>query len=187
MAESLQTGEESALQSAGGISRWHACYTKARHEKRVEGLLGERGFETYLPLIPRVSQWKDRKKVVEWPLFPSYVFARFASGSVYSVVGIPGVVCVVRSNGRPAVITDDELENVRRFADALRSGPVPVESRPFYAAGTWVEVTDGPFRGVRGVVEERRGRTRVRIGLKALGQGLEVDIDVRFLREIETP
>jgi transcription antitermination factor NusG len=186
MAESLQTGEASALQACAG-PRWHACYTKARHEKRVEGLLGERGFDTYLPLIPRVSQWKDRKKVVEWPLFPSYVFARFVSDSVYGVVSIPGVVSVVRSNGRPAVITDGELENVRRFVDALRSGPAVVEPRPFYAAGTWVEVIAGPFRGVRGVVEERRGRARVLIGLKAIGQGLEVDIDVGLLREIEAP
>jgi transcription antitermination factor NusG len=169
------------------VGGWYAVYTKARHEKRVSGLLQERGIETFLPLIPRVSQWKDRKKLVQWPLFPSYVFVRAAHCDAYGMLGVPGVAAVVKANGRPAVIDDRELDNVRLFAEALQNGPAVAESRPFHARGSWVEVTDGPFRGVRGVVEERRGRTRVLIGLKALGQGLEVDIDARQLKAIPSP
>jgi transcription antitermination factor NusG len=165
-------------------TRWYACYTRARHEKRVDGLLEQRGIESYLPLVPQIRQWKDRKKVVGFPLFPSYVFGRFALSDLHDVLSIPGVATVVRANGRPVSIADEELENVRQFVRVLGEQEVELDVRPFLAEGQWVEVVDGPFRGVRGVVIERRNRRRVLVGLKAIGQGLEIDVNTRLLRPI---
>jgi transcription antitermination factor NusG len=150
-------------------------------------MMEERGIETYLPLVPRVSQWKDRKKLVEWPLFPSYVFTRIALRDSFAVLSVPGVAALVKSDDRPAPIEDCEIENVRLLARALRGGDIAVNARPFYAEGEWVQVRAGPFAGVRGVVVERRGRRRVLIGLKAIGQGMEVDIPVAMLQAIPTP
>jgi transcription antitermination factor NusG len=187
MAETLQADAESDSEAGSTRIRWYACHTKSRHEKRVAAMMEERGIETYLPLVPRFSQWKDRKKLVEWPLFPSYVFIRIALLDSYLVLGIPGVATLVKSGGRPAPIEDCEIENVRLFARALQGGDIPTEPRPFYAEGDWVEVQEGPLAGVRGVVVERRGRRRVLIGLKAIGQGMEVDIPVNMLRGISSP
>lgn len=184
MAETLRADVAGAGLEAPGELRWYACYTRARHEKQAERLLRERGFETFLPLVPRVSQWKDRKKMVEWPLFPSYVFGRFALPDVHRVLATPGVVTLVKTDGRPAWISDDELENVRRFARTLAANDVKVERRPFFAEGEWVEVMDGPFQGIRGVVVERRNRRRVLVGLRAIGQALEIDIDTSALRPV---
>lgn len=184
MAETLRADEAEGRSAVPGTPHWYACYTRARHEKQVDRLLQERGFETFLPLVPRVSQWKDRRKVVEWPLFPSYVFSRFGAEHMQRVLATPGVAGVVRTNGRPARIDEAELENVRRFARALAGGEVEVEQRPFLAEGEWVEVMDGPFQGIRGIVVEHRNRRRVLIGLKAIGQALEIDIDTRALRPV---
>lgn len=184
MAETLRADEAGSSDAAPAERRWYACFTRARHEKQVNRLLQERGFETFLPLVPRVSQWKDRKKVVEWPLFPSYVFGRFGMADMQRVVATPGVAGLVKTNGRPARIPEEELENVRRFARVLAGGDVEVEPRPFLAEGEWVEVMDGPFQGIRGVVVQRRNRRRVLIGLKAIGQALEIDIDTRALRPV---
>lgn len=184
MAETLRADEADSCVTEPATPRWFACYTRARHEKQVDRQLQERGLETFLPLLPRVSQWKDRKKVVEWPLFPSYVFVRVEPFDVHRVAGTPGVAGLVKTNGRPARIDDGELENVRRFARALAGGGVEVEQAPFLAEGEWVEVMDGPFQGVRGIVTERRNQRRVRVGLKAIGQALEIDIDTRVLRPV---
>lgn len=184
MAETLRAERPGGHPDTTAELRWYACYTKSRHEKQVDRLLRERGFETFLPLAPRVSQWKDRKKMVEWPLFPSYVFGRFSLADAHRVLGTPGVATLVKVNGRPAAIADAELENVRRFTRALGSGAVEVEHRSFFAEGEWVEVMEGPFQGVRGVVVEQRNRKRVLIGLKVIGQGLEVDIDSKLLRPV---
>jgi transcription antitermination factor NusG len=186
MAESLRSPVANATADASR-TRWYACYTRARHEKRVDEQLRERGIDSYLPLVPRLRQWKDRRKVVDWPLFPSYVFGRFALLDAHRVLSIPGVSTIVRLNGRPVPVPEEELENVRLFAKALRGGESELERRPFMEEGQWVEVLDGPFRGVRGVVVQRRGRRRVLIGVKAIGQGLEVNVDTGALRPIPSP
>jgi transcription antitermination factor NusG len=186
MAETLHSGGEAGRGGDGG-ARWYACYTRARHEKQVDRLLQDRGIESYLPLIPRVSRWRDRTKSVEWPLFPSYVFARFALVDLYWVLEVPGLSTVVKVNGMPVPIPEEELENVRLLVAALHAGPVKTEPVPYYGEGQWVEVVDGPFRGLRGVVEQRRRRRRVLIGVRAIGQGLELDVDVYQVQPIDPP
>jgi transcription antitermination factor NusG len=156
---------------------WYACQTRSRHEKQVEAALRQRGFESYLPTYLRTRQWKDRKKLVEWPLFPGYVFGRFALADLGRVLGTPGLATVVRANGRPAPIRESEVENVRRFARALsETGTAPV-AVPYVAVGEVVRVRSGPFGGVCGVVLKRRNRRRVLVGVEAIGSGLEIDIE----------
>src|SRR5687767_9382750 len=149
-------------------ARWYACYTRARAEKQVAKALQERGMESYLPLIPRQRQWKDRKKVVPFPLFPSYVFARFALRDVHAVLTTPGVSTIVRTQGQPAPVAEDELENVRRFAEGLAATGIEPESRPLIEEGQRIRVTEGPFEGVEGIVIENRGRKRVLVGITAI-------------------
>lgn len=165
-------------------SHWYACYTRARHEKQVEQLLRQRGFESFLPLIPRVRQWKDRKKLVEFPLFPSYVFGRFTLKELHGVLTTPGVSTVVRASGYPTPIPEHDIENVRLFARAIAETGVEPEQRPYLVEGQWVKVLEGPFEGVEGIVIEQRGRKRVLVGVEAIGQGLEIDIDARLLKPI---
>lgn len=165
-------------------AHWYACYTRARHEKQVESLLQQRGFESYLPLIPRLRQWKDRKKLVEFPLFPSYVFGRFSLRDMHGVLSTPGISTIVRVNGQPTPIPEEEIANVRRFASAVHETGTQPEPAPFLAEGQWVRVVEGPFEGVEGQVVERRGRRRVLVGVEAIGQGLEIDIEARLLKPI---
>lgn len=163
---------------------WFACYTRARHEKQVELLLQQRGFESYLPLVPQMRQWKDRKKLVEFPLFPSYVFGRFTLKELHGVLTTPGVSTIVRANGYPTPIPERDIDNVRRFATAISETGIEPEQRPFLVEGQWVKVLDGPFEGIEGIVIEQRGRKRVLVGVEAIGQGLEIDIDTRLLKPI---
>ena len=49
---------------------WYAIWTRSRHEQVVREQLEKKGFEAFLPTIARWSRWKDRKKKIDWPLFP---------------------------------------------------------------------------------------------------------------------
>ncbi|MGH7476958.1 MAG: transcription termination/antitermination protein NusG [Longimicrobiales bacterium] len=167
--------------------RWYACYTRARAEKKTAEVLARRGFEAYLPLVARERQWQDRRKVVEFPAFPSYVFLRFRLTELHEVIRTPGVSTVVRVRGYPTPIADEEVENIRRFVQALPASGVVADSRPFLAEGQWVRVREGPLEGVKGVIAERRSRTRFLVGLSTIGQGLEVDMDGRVLEPIRGP
>lgn len=167
--------------------RWFACYTKARHEKRVAAAFEQRSMETYLPVLVRLRQWKDRRRLVEFPMFPSYVFVRALPEDLPLVTTVPGVCSIVRNQGEPVSIPVAELENVRRFAAGLREAGSEPEPATYLAEGQRVEVTAGPFQGVRGVVVEHRNRRRVVVGLRAIGQGMEVDVEASILSPIAEP
>lgn len=182
-------GASSEPMEGADAPRWFACYTRARHEKKVDALLRERGHESYLPLVPRERQWHDRKKVVEFPLFPSYVFVRIRRDGLSAVLSTPGVSTVVRFGGRPVPIPEEEIENVRRFTAALREGEegAEVESAPLVTEGQRVRVASGSFEGVRGIVIQRRGRDRVliQVGVEAIRQGLKVEVPAEVLDPLE--
>jgi transcription antitermination factor NusG len=162
---------------------WYALYTRSRHEKRVAEALGRRGFDVYLPLVPRESQWHDRKKTVHWPLFPGYVFVRFEPGQATTALSVPGAVRVIGVRGEPAPIRDSEIENVRRFASCLAETGVVPTPEPLVDVGQEVVVQSGPFGGVRGRVLERRaaGRVLIQIGVRAIGQALKVELEEAVL------
>lgn len=163
---------------------WFACYTRGRAEKQVEGQLKRRGVESFLPLIPRKRQWKDRQKLVDWPLFPSYVFGRFRLSELHAVLTTPGVATVVRTKGYPTPVLDSELENVRRFAEALGEAGLDPGLTVTFEKGQAVRVLRGPFEGVEGVVVEHRNRRRVLVGLHAIGQGLEINVKTELLEPV---
>jgi transcription antitermination factor NusG len=150
-------------------------------------LLSRRNVQSYLPLAPRLRQWKDRKKTVELPMFPSYVFARFPVTDMHLVLSTPGMATIVSVSGKPVPIADEEIANVRRFADAIARGGIAATPRRYIETGQWVRIRNGPLQGVTAIVLERRNRKRVLVGLKAIGQGLEVDVDTNDLDPIPAP
>jgi transcription antitermination factor NusG len=156
--------------------RWYACQTRSRSEKRVVRLLPYRDVGAYLPVVRLVRQWADRTKIVEFPLFPGYIFARFGLTELHGVLSVPGIASVVSVGGRPVPIRDAEIENIRRVAAGLAATNKRPEPQPFQR-GDPVRVIDGPFRGVLGLVIELRGRLRVLVGLHAIGVGISIDVD----------
>jgi transcription antitermination factor NusG len=162
-------------------SRWYACYTRPRHEKQVERVLQGRAVESFLPLVHRMRQWKDRRTVVAFAMYPGYVFARFSPDRAHDVLSVPGVVGVIRNNGRPVPIPDEEMENLRRFSEALASGDGHSEMVSLPDVGGRVCIGSGPFEGLHGIVVERLGRRRFIVGLHLLGRGMEVDFPAEVL------
>jgi transcription antitermination factor NusG len=167
--------------------RWYAVFTRSRAEKQVSARLERGGIESYVPIVTVLRQWKDRKKAVSLPVFPGYVFGYFTLREMHTVLSIPGVSTIVRANGIPTPIPDDEFRNVQAFASAVTAAQLDAEPAPLVEEGEWIEVLDGPFAGVVGRAIERRGQKRLLVGLSTIGQGLEVDIDARLLRVIPPP
>jgi len=101
---------------------------------------------------------------------------------VHEVLGTPGVVTIVRIDGNPAPVRSEELESVRVLVACVNAGNAPPEAAEFLDAGQEVIVADGPFSGIRGVLIEDRGRTRVVIRLSALRKALSVELPREILR-----
>lgn len=170
-----ESGEGQVLELKGvGDHLWYAIRTRARHEKVVRDRLQGHGIETLLPLWKSSSQWKDRRKVIEAPLFPGYCIARFSIPDRLRVLKVPGVVDIVRHQGQIAPIPDREINPLR----ALIQCGFLCRPHPFLEEGMWVEVTRGPLRGVRGILLRHDRPVRLVIGITLVHQAATIEIDV---------
>jgi transcription antitermination factor NusG len=95
--------------------KWLAIYTKPRWEKKIDQLLIEKGIESYCPLNKVMRKWSDRMKLVEEPLFKSYVFVHINEQEEQTVRLVHGVLNFVYWLGKPAVIKQVEIDRIKRF------------------------------------------------------------------------
>jgi transcription antitermination factor NusG len=154
--------------------RWYALRTKSRHEKLVRDQLDKQGIEPLLPTVKRLSQWKDRKKEIEVPLFSGYCFVRFSQLEKAPVQKIVGVVEIVGSGSRPEPIPEQEIDALRR----LMMSVLPYDPHPYLHGGMRVEVVRGPLQGVQGILLRKEKRHRLVIGVRVVQQAAVVEIDV---------
>jgi len=95
--------------------RWLVIYTRPRWEKKVSRLLISKGLTTYCPLNKVRRKWSDRFKIVEEPLFRSYVFVWVDDKEEALARVVEGVLNFVYWQGKPAVVRDSEIESIRKF------------------------------------------------------------------------
>ena len=163
-------------------SRWYVLWTRSRHEASVKRHLEqiEVEVETFLPTIRKWSRWKDRKKEVDWPLFPGYCFARFDRSETYHVVKSPGVVEVLSIDGAPAPIPESEIQSLRQLVESeLKYDPCPLLSE-----GMMVEVIDGPLQGVTGRLMRKGTRARLFLAVNLINQAVSVEVHAADVRPL---
>lgn len=90
-------------------------YTKPRWEKKVHKLFDEKEVENYCPLNKVRKKWSDRIKVVEEPLFKSYIFVQVSEEEKTKVRMTNGVVNFVYWQGKPAVVKEKEINIIKKF------------------------------------------------------------------------
>jgi transcription antitermination factor NusG len=156
-----------------GANEWYAIWTRSRHEQVVREQLEQKGFEAFLPTLPKWSRWKDRKKKVDWPLFPGYCFARFDSSNRLLVLKCNGVVSIISFNGEIAPIPEQEIEGIRRLVQSdLQYDPCPLIHE-----GMMVEVNHGPLKGVVGRLVRKGTHARLVLAVDLIGQAVSVEVD----------
>lgn len=169
-----------AGEHAEDSTAWYAVWTRVRHEKVVQSQLMHKHIEVFLPTVSRWSRWKDRRKKVEWPLFPGYCFARFdPSSGTLPVLTCAGVLNIVSFDGRPAVISDREVNSLR----LLVTHEWKCDPCPLIVEGTLVEVVDGPLRGVMGRLlwKDARSATVV-LSVDLIQQAVKVEVPAADIR-----
>jgi transcription antitermination factor NusG len=159
---------------------WYAIWTRSRHEKMVRDQLAHKRVDVFLPTIGRWSRWKDRKKKIDWPLFPGYCFARFdAAAERLPVLTCDGVVQIVGADGVPSPIPDFEVEGIRHLVESELS----YDPCPLIKEGQMVEVVSGPLRGVVGRLVRKGAHARLVLSVDLIGQAVSVEVDAADVRE----
>jgi transcription antitermination factor NusG len=139
----------------------------------VNQLLTEKGVESYCPLNKVRRKWSDRVKVVEEPLFKSYVFVKVSDDDRSAVRMTNGAINFIYWNGKPAVIKEKEITAIRRFLDEYEH----VEARPTQLkVNQRVRITNGTLMDQEGKVLDVRHKT-ARVAIDSLGYILVAYID----------
>ena len=152
---------------------WFAVWTKSRHEQVVRQQLEQKEIEAFLPTITRWSRWKDRKKKVDWPLFPGYCFARFDPRERLNVLKCGGVVNIVSVEGEPAPIPPYEIDAIRQLIES----DLAYDPCPMIREGMMVEVKHGPLKGVVGRLQRKNEKARLVLSVDLIGQAVSVEVD----------
>jgi transcription antitermination factor NusG len=160
--------------------KWLAVYSRPRWEKKINQLLLEKGLESYCPLNKVRRKWSDRIKVVEEPLFKSYVFVKISDDDRTTVRMTPGVINFVYWEGKPAVIRDKEISAIKRFLNEYEN--VEVQSMDL-RVDQRVKITTGPLMDREGQVMSLNRKT-VKVAIDSMGYVLIANIERTKLTSI---
>lgn len=139
---------------------WYVVYTRSRWEKKTDLLLKEKSIQSFCPIVKTRRKWADRNKVVEFPLFSSYLFVYADPREQVQVRQTAGVVNFVYHEGKPAIISEQEIE---RIQDIVQRYPdvEAVSLHPFHI-GDRVRIND-PLLDLQGEIVEIQGKSVVMV------------------------
>lgn len=139
------------------------------------------GFESYCPLNKVRRQWSDRIKVVEEPLFKSYVFVHIEDTLRPEIRYVDGVLNFVYWNKKPAVVKDEEIVAIKRFLSEYED--VEVKTIDVQPADE-VVISAGVMMGAKGRVLRVMGNNIVEVRIESLGFILTAKFDKKAIEKV---
>ena len=156
---------------------WKVVYIASRQEKKVAVRLAQEGIEYFLPLYQKLSQWSDRKKWVELPLFNGYLFVKPTTLQRDKVLSLQGVVAFVRYNKEDAIVKQTEIEIIKQVLEsgyALESYTKPED----FTVGDEVLITEGALIGHKGEILRHNNKEYFLVSFETLGQSVKIELPV---------
>lgn len=154
---------------------WFAIETRPRHEKKVSARLRDGGVDVFLPLAAEKRQWSDRRRIIEVPVFPRYVFVRIepTASARIPVLRADGVMSFVGNRGIGAAIPDAQVESVRNVISLA----VPFSHHAFLDVGQKVRIRGGALDGVEGVLKAINGDQSLVVSVEMICRSLAIRVD----------
>ena len=153
--------------------KWFVAYTYPQAEKKIHTGIQKLGFESFLPLHKVRRQWSDRVKLLEVPLFPSYLFIKTIPGKIQELLNVYGIARFLFFEDKYATISEDEIELIKNITEKNKS----VTLLPgLFKAGQKAIINRGPFSGYKGVLVRENGENQFVIALEHLDRSLSVSV-----------
>lgn len=153
---------------------WYAIRTKSRHEKITYHLMAEKGADVFLPLRKEIHQWSDRKKEVEVPLFPGYLFVRCLRSELKDIFYTRGVAHIVGGLEGEEHIPEEQVESIRK----LLASSVPFEVHPYIKKGINVRIKRGPLKNCYGRIVRTKGKDRLLITVDLIARAVSAEVSL---------
>jgi len=149
---------------------WYAAYTKCNHEYIVDKILKQKGINSFLPEIVVPGRRKDRKVLINRPLFRNYIFVELneIQENWLKVFRTQGI-CRICGNGKPIPIPEEDITSIRIFVNSDRN----IYPLPYLHIGDKVQVISGPLAGAIGIfIKEDLKKRRLVVSIELMGQSV---------------
>jgi transcriptional antiterminator RfaH len=161
---------------------WYLIYTKPCHERKVHARLSGINIQSLLPMQKTLRIWHDRKKFIDQPLFPSYIFVYLMNQKeYYDVMDLDGVLHYVRSGKEVARISKRVIENIMIIAEQGRELEV---SDSYFEPGQQVMITEGPLTGLTCEIVQNNNKRKLLVRVDLLQRNVLVTLPVDQLAVI---
>lgn len=162
---------------------WYVIYTKPRHEKKVAAELEYLNITHYLPMKKMIREWHDRKKWVEVPVFPSYLFVRIKDQKeFYNCLTVYGVLKYVRFGKQIAILNDKVVDDIRRL---ITHGEDIEDSDGCFKSGQQLVIKDGPLAGISCEVIQLHNKRKILVRIHMLRRNLLMSISAEKLVHLQ--
>ncbi len=164
-------------------ANWYAIYVKSRHEFHVFERLSRSNIDAFLPTVERLSRWKDRKKIVNFPLFPGYLFVHISKSynNILTVLKTNGVVRFLGISPRnPEHIPEEQITSLKR----LLENKACLDTYPYLKEGQRVKIKRGPLAGVEGILIEKLEQHMLVLCVDIIQQGVSLKIEASEVERV---
>lgn len=160
---------------------WYAIRIQSKYEQLASATLRGKGYEEFLPLYRSRRRWSDRVKEIDLPLFPGYLFCRFAANDrLMPILTTPGVISIVGAGKSPIAISNEEIAAVQAI---VRSG-LPTQPWPRLTVGSPVFIHAGPLAGIEGICLNVDKVFRLLVSIPLLQRSVAVEIEREWVRPV---
>ena len=163
---------------------WYAIHTYSGYEEKVAESIRQRADsldmkdKIYQVLVPKekmIEIKNGKRRVVEKRIFQGYVIVqmKMSEDAWYIVRNTPSVTGFVGSGSEPTPLGNDEIEKIQK-----RMGLEQPKHKIDYRIGEVVSITDGPFKGFDGAINEidaQKGKLKVLVNM--FGRETPVELD----------
>jgi transcription antitermination factor NusG len=151
---------------------WFALYVKPKHEFKAKSELDQLCVHNYLPVLTRIHQWNDRKKKIDEPLIKGYIFVYADEKERLSSLENRCIIKCVSEHGRPARIPEWQIINLQNMLN--HGGDFNVFDG--LVKGTTIEIVEGPFKGVQGILEKTETENNLAVTIDFLNRSVVVHL-----------
>lgn len=163
---------------------WYAIHTYSGYEEKVAESIRQRAesldmrdkiLDVLVPKEKMIEIKNGKRRVVEKKIFQGYVLVemKMSEDAWYIVRNTPSVTGFVGSGTDPTPVSEEEIEKIQK-----RMGLEQPKHKIDYSIGEVVNITDGPFKGFDGSINEidaQKGKLKVLVNM--FGRETPVELD----------
>jgi transcription antitermination factor NusG len=163
---------------------WNFLYVKSRHEHKVYSLLKEAGLQSFLPLVKTVRNWSDRKKVIDMPLFPSYVFVMIENAKdFYNASSINGACTFVKCGSVYATIRESEIQKIKFLLDSDGIENIQNDTG-LLEKGELAIIQCGAFTGMECEILKVNNNNKIVVRMDSINQNITATLPSHYLSKL---